>query len=116
MRHNKTTVKSKRTQAHRDALLNNLAAQLFLYESIKTTEAKAKALRVYAEPMITKAKEGKLHTRRQILGQLPIASAVKKLYDIIGPRYKDRQDGYLRIIKLGNRQGDGAKVVKIELV
>jgi large subunit ribosomal protein L17 len=116
MRHNKTTIKLGRSQAHRKALLNNLAAQLFLYESIKTTEAKAKALRQYAEPMITKAKEGKLHQRRDILGKLPMKTAVKKLFDVIGPRYKDRDGGYLRIIKLKTRIGDGAKIVKIELV
>ena len=116
MRHNKTTAKLSRKSAVRKSLLANLAMQLFLYEGITTTEAKAKELRKYAEPMITKAKRGNLADRRKLIGTLPVKKAVSKLFDVIGPRYKDRNGGYTRIIKLVPRAGDNAKMAKIELV
>ena len=116
MRHNKTTVKLSRNTAQKKALLANLAMQLIIFEGIVTTEAKAKELRKYIEPMITKAKGGSLANRRRLLGILPAAKTVKKLFEVIGPRYKERQGGYTRIIKLEPRVGDGAKMAKIELV
>jgi len=116
MRHQKKTIKLGRSTAARKALMNNLSAQLVLYEAIQTTEAKAKALRTVIEPMITKAKTGKLAARRQLLGVLPMPTAVKKLFEVIGPRYKDRAGGYTRITPVKVRVGDGAKICKIELV
>ena len=116
MRHNKTTAKLSRNTAARKSLLANLAMQLFIYEGITTTEAKAKELRKYVEPMITKAKKGALADRRTLIGTLPVKKVVKKLFEVIGPRYVDRNGGYTRVIKLQARVGDGAKMAKIELV
>jgi large subunit ribosomal protein L17 len=116
MRHNKTTAKLSRKTSVRKALLANLAMQLIAYEAITTTEAKAKELRKYIEPMITKAKGGKLAHRRMLIGKLPLKKSVSKLFDVIGPRYKERNGGYTRIIKLQTRAGDCAKMAKIELV
>ncbi|MBL7022329.1 50S ribosomal protein L17 [Patescibacteria group bacterium] len=116
MRHNKTTAKLSRNKEARKALLSNLAMQLIIYEAIVTTEAKAKELRKYVEPMITKARKGTLADRRMLIGTLPVKKAVSKLFDIIGPKYKTRDGGYTRIIKLEPRSGDGAKMAKIELV
>ncbi|MCR4279866.1 MAG: 50S ribosomal protein L17 [Candidatus Komeilibacteria bacterium] len=116
MRHRKTTAKLSRPTASRKALLNSLAAQVILYEAITTTEAKAKAVRRVVEPFITKAKQGTLHQRRLLLAQLPLPTAVSKLFDVLAPRYATRPGGYTRIIKLKNRVGDGAPLVKIELV
>jgi len=116
MRHNKTTAKLSRNTAARKSLLANLAMQLIIFEGITTTEAKAKELRKYVEPMITKAKRGSLADRRNLLGVLPVKKAVSKLFDVIGPKYKERNGGYTRIIKLEPRVGDGAKMAKIELV
>jgi len=116
MRHNKTTAKLSRNSGQRKALLSNLAMQLILFEAITTTEAKAKELRKYIEPMITKARGGTLAHRRLLIGTLPVKKAVSKLFDVIGPRFKDRDGGYTRIIKIERRAGDGAKMAKIELV
>lgn len=116
MRHNKTTAKLSRNTAARKSLLANLAMQLIIFEGITTTEAKAKELRKYVEPMITKAKRGNLADRRKLIGTLPVKKAVSKLFDIVGPKYKERNGGYTRIIKLEPRVGDGAKMAKIELV
>lgn len=87
-----------------------------MYEKVETTEAKAKAVRGLVERSITTAKKGDLNARRQLLSILPQRLAVKKLMEVLGERYKERPGGYTRIIKLGNRQGDGAKTVQIELV
>ncbi|MFW0862316.1 MAG: 50S ribosomal protein L17 [Candidatus Komeilibacteria bacterium] len=116
MRHNKTTGKLSRNAGARKSLMANLAMQLIIFEGITTTEAKAKELRKYIEPMITKAKRGNLADRRKLIGVLPIKKAVAKLFDVIGPKYKERNGGYTRIIKLEPRVGDGAKMAKIELV
>jgi large subunit ribosomal protein L17 len=97
-------------------MLSNLALSLFEHERIKTTEAKAKLLRPYAERLITKAKEGSIHKRRQVLSVIEDRSIVHKLFDDIGPRFADRNGGYTRILKLGPRNGDGAPMALIELV
>lgn len=116
MRHRNTTKTLDRKTAARNALLRSLATNLVLYEKIKTTEAKAKAVKPLVEKLITKGKKADLHARRELLKVLYVDSAVKKVMDELAPRYKDRQGGYTRIIKLGHRQGDGAKVVQIEFV
>lgn len=104
-----------RTKNKRDALLKSLTTSLFLHEKIKTTEAKAKELRMVAERFITRAKVDSLSNRRIISKTLsPIA--VKKLIDQIAPKYKDRNGGYTRILRIGPRLSDGAKMVIIELV
>lgn len=100
----------------RRALLKNLAASLILYEKIKTTEAKAKLVRPLVEKMVTRAKTDNLHNRRELIRRLPTENSVKKLLEVLGPRYKDRRGGYIRIIKLSPRQSDGAKMVQIEFV
>lgn len=107
--------KFSRTQSQRKTLFKALATALFLEEKIKTTEAKAKALSKFAEKAITKAGENKVSTRR-ILAKIFSDKVVKKLVDEIGPKYKQRQGGYTRIIKLGTRKSDSAKMAIIELV
>lgn len=97
-------------------ILSNLTADLIEYEHVTTTHAKAKVLRPYAEKMITKARRGDLHARRTVLRKIPNNDAVTKLFDEVAPRYADRPGGYLRIIKLGPRRGDGAEMAKVELV
>lgn len=97
-------------------MLRNLASSVLMYEKVKTTEAKAKAVRSIVERVITKAKKGDLTSRRQLISILPQELAVKKAMDVLGQRYAERNGGYTRIVKLGNRQGDGAEVVQIELV
>ena len=101
---------------HQSLLLGTLAAQLFTHERIKTTEAKAKALRPYAEHLITFAKRGDVHARRQVLRDIPDRDVVHKLFAEIGPRYAERGGGYTRIMKLGQRKGDGAEMALIELL
>jgi len=115
MRKLKKGRKFSRERDQRKALLRNLSAELFMHERIKTTEAKAKELKSYAEKFITKAKKGDLSSRRHLLRffSKPI---VKKLVDEIAPRYKERAGGYTRVIKLGPRKSDGAKMALIELV
>jgi large subunit ribosomal protein L17 len=102
--------------AHQRLLLSGLAAQLFVHEAIDTTEAKAKALRPYAERLITFAKRGDLAARRQVLRHIPDRDVVARLFTEIGPRFADRPGGYTRILKLGQRPGDGAPMARIELV
>jgi large subunit ribosomal protein L17 len=102
--------------AHQKLLLGNLAAQLFQHERIRTTEAKAKALRPLAEHLITFAKRGDVHSRRQVLRTVPDRDVVHKLFSEIGPRYAERDGGYTRILKLGQRPGDGAPMALIELI
>lgn len=116
MRHRKTTVQLSRTRASRKALLKNLAESLVVYEKIKTTESKAKALRPYVERLVTHSKENTLTNRRYLLSKLPTQNGVNKLLDVLGPRYKDRNGGYTRIVKLDNRKGDNAEIVQIEFV
>ena len=102
--------------AHQRLLLANLAAHLFEAEHIVTTEAKAKALRPYAERLITKAKAGGVHDRRQVVAKLHDKQVTHKLFTDIAPRYAERPGGYLRILKLGPRPGDNAPMARIELV
>ena len=97
-------------------MLSNLALSLFENERIKTTEAKAKMLRPFAEKLITKAKKGDLHNRRLVLSTIEDREIVHKLFDDIAPRFADRNGGYTRILKIGPRNGDGAPMVLIELV
>jgi large subunit ribosomal protein L17 len=97
-------------------MMRNLAESLFVHERIQTTEAKAKALRPYAERLITKAKKGTVHHRRQVLSDIENREVVHKLFADIGPRFAERNGGYTRILKLGQRSGDGAPMALIELV
>ena len=101
---------------HQRLLLSTLAKQLFVHEAIDTTEAKAKALRPYAERLITKAKRGDLSSRREVLKDIPDRDIVARLFHEIGPRFTERDGGYIRILKLGQRKGDGAPMARIELV
>lgn len=111
-----------RTSEQRKALLRNLATDLVVHERIETTEAKAKNLRPVVEKLITLGKRGDLHARRQAASYLRDAeteegqNALQKLFSDIGPRFEERQGGYTRILKVGERKGDGAKSVIIELV
>lgn len=116
MRHRKKRKILDRKKAPRRALLRSLATNLILYEKIKTTSAKAKVLRPLVEKLITKGKKNDLIARRELLKYLFKKSAVKKVLEELGPRYKDRKGGYVRIIKLGARSGDGAKLAQIEFV
>ena len=102
--------------SHQKAMFGNLVASLIAAEAIVTTEAKAKALRPVAEKVITKAKKGGLHNHRQVISYLGDKEMAHKLFTEIGPRYADRNGGYTRILKLGNRQGDNAPMARIELV
>ncbi|MEU0222799.1 50S ribosomal protein L17 [Streptomyces sp. NPDC006284] len=102
--------------AHEKLLLANLAKSLFEHGKIKTTEAKARKLRPYAERLVTKAKKGDLHNRRQVLQVITDKSIVHTLFTEIGPRYENRPGGYTRITKVGNRRGDNAPMAVIELV
>ena len=101
---------------HQRLMLSTLAKQLFVHEAIDTTEAKAKALRPYAERLITKAKRGDLASRREVLKDIPDRDIVARLFHEIGPRFSERDGGYTRILKLGQRKGDGAPLARIELV
>jgi large subunit ribosomal protein L17 len=102
--------------AHQKAILANLATSLFEHGKITTTEAKARVLRPYAEKLITKAKRGDLHNRRQVMSVIRDKTVVHVLFTEIGPRYEDRPGGYTRITKLGPRKGDNAPMAVIELV
>jgi len=116
MRHRKKKKILDRKKEPREMMLRNLASSLMIYEKVKTTEAKAKAVKPLIERLITVAKKGDLTARRRLIEVLPQKMAVKKAMEVLGKRYKDRKGGYTRIVKLGARQGDGAKIVQIELV
>ncbi len=116
MRHRKTTKTLSRKVGPRKALLKNLANSLILYEKIKTTQVKAKALKPKVEKMVTRAKVDNLHNRRELLKTLPAKNVVRKLFEVLGPKYQERKGGYLRITKLEPRKGDGAKMAVIEFV
>ena len=105
-----------RPSAHRKSMLRNLVTDLFRYGRIQTTQDRAKETRRIAEKMITLAKRGDLHARRQALAYLFDESVVTKLFEDIAPKYADRNGGYTRVLKLGPRQGDNAEVVVVELV
>ena len=116
MRHGDKINNLGRTASHRRALLSNLACQLFQHKRIVTTLAKAKALRPYVEPLITKAKENTTHQRRIVFSYLQDKEAIKELFDVISPKVAGRPGGYTRVIKLGIRPGDNAELGLIELV
>ncbi|MDR3137671.1 MAG: 50S ribosomal protein L17 [Tannerellaceae bacterium] len=116
MRHNKKFNHLGRTHAHRKALLSNMASSLIVHKRIFTTLAKAKALRVYVEPLLTKAKEDTTHSRRTVFSFLQNKDAVTKLFKEISQKIADRPGGYTRIIKTGQRLGDNASMCFIELV
>jgi len=116
MRHQKSGRKLSRRKEHRKALLSNLAISLIEYGRIKTTSAKAKEMRPFVERMVTFARRGDLHARRIVLSRLGNATAVKKLFDEIGPQFVDRSGGYTRILKLGFRPGDNSPMSLIEFV
>jgi large subunit ribosomal protein L17 len=122
MRHRVAGRRLGRSSGHRRALRRNLITELFRHERIKTTEAKAKAIRSDAEKLITLAKRGlqddsyTLHARRQAVAALNDPAIAKKLFDELAPRYEEREGGYTRLYKLGRRQGDGAPLVFLELV
>lgn len=116
MRHRRAGRKLGRTTAHREMMMRNLVTSLFLYEKIITTAAKAKELRSVAEKMVTLAKREDLHARRQAAEVLNDDKALKKLFDTLGARFRDRNGGYTRITKLDYRMGDGAPLAAIELL
>lgn len=116
MRHQKKGFKLNRTHSHRKATLASLAHALIANKRITTTRAKARALRMYIEPIITRAKDDSMHNRRQVFRLLQNKHAVKELFGEIAPKVGDRPGGYTRIIKLGQRAGDAAEMVIIELV
>jgi large subunit ribosomal protein L17 len=116
MRHAKTHRKFNRRSDHRRSMLANLAASLIKHEQIVTTLPKAKDLRPVVEKLVTLGKRGGLHARRQAISQMRDLAMVKKLFEVIGPRYKDRNGGYTRVLKAGFRHGDSAPVAVIEFV
>ena len=116
MRHRKKGRKLNRNSSHRDAMFRNMMASLVEHELIKTTLAKAKELRRFIEPVITRAGTDSVANRRLTFARLRNDAAVKKLFEVLGPRYKERPGGYLRIIKCGFRNGDSAPVALVELV
>jgi large subunit ribosomal protein L17 len=116
MRHRKAGRQFNRNASHRKAMLQNLTNNLFRHELIKTTLPKAKELRRVAEPLITMAKEDSVHKRRIVFSRLRDKETTGKLFSDLGPRYKNRPGGYLRILKCGNRAGDNAPMAYVELV
>lgn len=116
MRHGVKLNKLSRTAAHRKSLLSNLACELISHKRITTTLAKAKSLRVYVEPLLTRAKEDNTHNRRIVFSYLQDKEAIKELFGAISEKIASRPGGYTRIIKLGKRMGDNAETALIELV
>jgi large subunit ribosomal protein L17 len=116
MKHRKSVLKLNRTSSHRKAMFRNMVTSLFKHSSIKTTEAKAKGLRKIADKMITLAKRGDLHARRQALAVIREKDIVHSLFDEVSEKFASRQGGYTRITKLGPRKGDVAPMVRIELI
>ena len=116
MRHRKSGRQLNRNSSHRNAMFRNMAVSLLNHEVIKTTLPKAKELRRVAEPLITMAKNDTVHKRRVAFSRLRDRATVSKLFNELGPRYKDRPGGYLRILKMGYRTGDQAPMAYVELV
>lgn len=116
MRHRKAGRKLNRTASHRKAMFANMSAALIKHEQIVTTLPKAKDLRPIVEKLITLAKKGDLHSRRIAASRIGDEAMAKKLFDVLGPRYQDRQGGYTRVLKAGFRHGDNAPIAVIELV
>lgn len=116
MRHRKQGKILDRKKAPREAMLRNLAESVIIHEKVKTTEAKAKVVKPLVEKAITTGKKNTLASRRELLKFFYTDLPVKKILEVLGPRYESRPGGYTRIIKLGQREGDGAEMVQIELV
>ena len=116
MRHGNAHRKLNRTSEHRRAMFGNMASALIKHEQIVTTLPKAKDLRPIVEKLVTLGKRGDLHARRQAIAEIRDVAMVKKLFDVIGPRYKERNGGYTRVLKAGFRYGDSAPVAVIEFV
>ena len=116
MRHGKANRKLNRTSSHRKAMFANMSAALIKHEQIVTTLPKAKELRPIVEKLITLGKRGDLHARRQAIAKVRDEAMVKKLFDVLGPRYNERMGGYTRILKAGYRYGDNAPIAVIEFV
>ena len=116
MRHRKANRQLRRTSEQRLALLRNLATSLIEQGAIETTEAKAKELRPFVEKLVTLAKRGSLHARRQAISQVRDVEQVGKLFEVLGPRYAERNGGYIRVLKAGFRHGDNAAMAVIEFV
>ena len=116
MRHNKAINHLGRKSGHRKAMLSNMACSLIEHKRIKTTVAKAKALKTYVEPLITKSKEDTTHSRRTVFSYLKNKEAIKELFGVIAPKIADRPGGYTRVLHTGFRLGDGADMALIELV
>src|SRR5580692_9203666 len=116
MNHGKAHRKFNRRSDHRRSMLANLAASLIKHEQITTTLPKAKDLRPIVEKLVTLGKRGDLHARRQAIAEIRDVAMVKKLFDVLGPRYKERHGGYTRVVKAGFRHGDNAPVAVIEFV
>jgi len=116
MRHNRVINHLGRTSSHRKAMLANMASSLILHKRISTTTAKAKALRTYVEPLITKSKEDSTHSRRVVFSYLKDKEAVSELFRDVSPKIAERPGGYTRILKTGNRIGDNADMCIMELV
>ena len=116
MRHGKKIIKLGRKSAHRKSMLANMAVSLFEHKRITTTSTKAKALKIFVEPLITKSKNDSIHNRRLCFSKLRNKHGVQILFDEISKRVADRPGGYTRVIKLGNRLGDNASMAMIELV
>jgi len=116
MRHRNAGTKLGRNTSHRRALLRNLTTSVIVEDRVETTVAKAKAVRPHIEKMITLGKKGDLHSRRQALSYLMTDASVERLFDVVAPRYGDRQGGYLRIVRSGFRKGDGGEKAFIELL
>ncbi|MDP2479259.1 MAG: 50S ribosomal protein L17 [Candidatus Palauibacterales bacterium] len=115
MRHRKRGRQLSRTASHKQAMLRNMATSLFRHERIRTTEAKAKELRPFAEKLVTLSRTDDVHSRRQVRRHIQDREVLAKLFDDIGPRFEGREGGYTRVLKLGARKGDGAELALIEL-
>jgi large subunit ribosomal protein L17 len=116
MKHRKTILKLNRTSSHRKAMFRNMVTSLFKHSTIKTTEAKARGLRKIADNMITLAKRGDLHARRQALAVIREKDVVHALFEKVSEHYASRQGGYTRVTKLGPRKGDVAPMAQVELI
>ncbi len=116
MNHRKKGRKFNRTAEHRKSMMRNLATSLFIHGRVETTVSKAKELRTFAEPLISKAKRGDLHARRLVQRSITQAEALDKLFSDIGPRNAERPGGYTRVLHVGHRPGDAADMAIIELV
>lgn len=116
MRHRKKGKILDRKKEPRKMMLANLASSVLIYEKVKTTEAKAKAVKPLVEKIITLAKKGDLASIKRMITLLPQKMAVKKATEVLGKKYQERKGGYTRIVKIGTRQGDGASIVQLELV